>query len=92
MKQIPIAELIPGMVTAEDILIHNQKTLIPKGVVLTENIISRLEGYSIYYANIEDNLKNDFLQGLSSPMVAVNQNAFTADFPLAPLEDRKSVV
>ena len=60
MKQIPIAELAPGMVTAEDILIHNQKTLIPKGVVLTENIISRLEGYSIYYANIEDDLQNRF--------------------------------
>ncbi len=90
MKQIPIAELIPGMVTAEDILTHNQKTLIPKGVVLTENIISRLEGYSIYYANIEDDLKNDFLQGLSSPMVAVNQNAFTADFPLAPLDNQSN--
>lgn len=79
MKQIPIAELAPGMVTAEDILIHNQKTLIPKGVVLTENIISRLEGYSIYYANIEDDLQNDFLQGLSSPMIAVNQNIYAAE-------------
>ena len=79
MKQIPIAELAPGMVTAEDILIHNQKTLIPKGVVLTENIISRLEGYSIYYANIEEDLQNDFLQGLSSPMIAVNQNIYAAE-------------
>ncbi|GFI21842.1 cyclic di-GMP phosphodiesterase [Lachnospiraceae bacterium] len=78
MKQIPIAELTPGMVTAEDILTNNQNTLIPKGVVLTENIISRLEGYSIYYANIEDDLKNDLLQGLSAPMAA-NQNISATD-------------
>ncbi len=78
MKQIPIAELTPGMVTAEDILTNNQNTLIPKGVVLTENIISRLEGYSIYYANIEDDLKNDLLQGLSAPMAA-HQNISATD-------------
>ena len=52
MKQIPIAELIPGMVTAEDILSYNNKVIVPKGIILTENIISRLEAYSIYYANI----------------------------------------
>ncbi|MDE7476752.1 MAG: HD-GYP domain-containing protein [Lachnospiraceae bacterium] len=75
MRQIPISALIPGMVTAADILSYDHKTIIPKGIILTENIISRLEGYSIYYAYIEDNLIVD----LSMPMVnaAVNnmQNA-----------------
>lgn len=64
MKQIPVKELTPGMVTAQDILSYDNKTIVPKNVVLTENIIARLEGYSIYYAHIEDNLVED----LSTPM------------------------
>ena len=42
MKQIPITALIPGMVTAEDILTYDSQLIVPKNVVLTENIISRL--------------------------------------------------
>ncbi len=65
MKQIPIAELIPGMVTAEDILTYDSRIIVPKGVVLTENIISRLEGYSIYYVHIHENL----VEELNQPMI-----------------------
>lgn len=65
MKQIPVKELIPGMVTAEDILTYDNKMIVPKGVVLTENIISRLEGYSIYYVQITDNIIDE----LGSPMI-----------------------
>lgn len=64
MRQIPIAALTPGMVTAEDIISYDHVTIVPKGIILTENIISRLEGYSIYYAKIEDHLIVD----LSTPM------------------------
>ena len=65
MKQIPVKELIPGMVTAEDILTYDNKMIVPKGVVLTENIISRLEGYSIYYVQTTDNIIDE----LGSPMI-----------------------
>ena len=64
MRQIPITALTPGMVTAEDIVSYDHVTIVPKGIILTENIISRLEGYSIYYAYIEDDLATD----LYSPM------------------------
>lgn len=64
MNQIPVAELAPGMVTAKDIISYDSKTIVPKNVVLTENIIARLEGYSIYYAYIE----NDFGEDFSAPM------------------------
>ena len=53
MKQIPVTDLRPGMVTAEDILTYDLKMIVPKGVVLTENIISRLESYSGYYVHID---------------------------------------
>ena len=65
MKQIPVTDLLPGMVTAEDILTYDLKMIVPKGVVLTENIISRLEAYSVYYVHIEDTVINE----LNEPMV-----------------------
>lgn len=54
MKKVSLIELKPGMVTAEDVLNYDMKMVVPKGVVLTENIISRLESYSIYYVSIEN--------------------------------------
>ena len=78
MRQIPITALTPGMVTAEDIVSYDNETIVPKGIILTENIISRLEGYSIYYAQIEDNLVVD----LSTPMAnfaLLNQDAAIAN-------------
>ena len=83
MKQIPIAELTPGMVTAQDILSYDNKTIVPKNVVLTENIIARLEGYSIYYAYIEENLDND----LSVPMA--NQILHLPDPSISKLHSSK---
>ena len=80
MKQIPVAELVPGMVTAEDILAYNNKVIVPKGIILTENIISRLDAYSIYYANIEDNIDEE----LSTPMA--DQTLFVADASIVDLQ------
>ena len=65
MKQIPVTDLLPGMVTAEDILTYDYKMIVPKGVVLTENIISRLDAYSVYYVHIDDTVVNE----LNEPMV-----------------------
>ncbi|MDE6622048.1 MAG: HD-GYP domain-containing protein [Lachnospiraceae bacterium] len=64
MRQIPISALTPGMITAADILSFDNETIVPAGIILTENIISRLEGYSIYYAHIQD----DLIVDLSAPM------------------------
>lgn len=69
MKQIPVSELVPGMVTAEDVLTYDFTLIIPKGIVLTETIISRLEGYSIYYININDEIADE----LSQPIIGMSQ-------------------
>lgn len=85
MRQIPITALIPGMVTAADILSYEQETIVPKGIILTENIISRLEGYSIYYAHIED----DLIVDLSTPMASAAihmQSASISDLNNNPAE------
>ena len=64
MKQVPVAELIPGMVTDQDVVDYDSNIIIPKGVILTDNIIARLDSYSIYYVQINDNIVDE----LSKPM------------------------
>lgn len=76
MNQIPIAELSPGMVTAQDIISYDNKIIVPKNVVLTENIITRLEGYSIYYAYIENDLCEDFSAPMSNTIVSKLHGGF----------------
>lgn len=75
MKQIPVTDLIPGMVTAEDILTYDLKMIVPKGVVLTENIITRFEGYSIYYVRIEDEIANELYKPMALSKILENDNS-----------------
>ena len=80
MKQIPITALIPGMVTAEDILTYDSQLIVPKNVVLTENIISRLESYSIYYVNINDNIADEFYKPMAPDSDNINENPSILSF------------
>lgn len=66
MKQIPVKELIPGMITASDIFSVDSKMIVPKGVVLTENIITRLDSYSVYYVDINDDVFEEMKNPISS--------------------------
>lgn len=70
MKQIPVTNLVPGMVTANDVLTYDSKMIVPKDIVLTENIISRLEAYSIYYVNIREDIANDLYTPISNSQSA----------------------
>lgn len=54
MKKINVANLIPGMITAEDVFTYNNQLIVQKGVVLTDKTITRLEFYSIISIRIED--------------------------------------
>ena len=80
MKQIPITALIPGMVTAEDILTYDSQLIVPKNVVLTENIISRLESYSIYYVNINDDIADEFYKPMAPDSDNINENPSILSF------------
>ncbi len=56
MKKLRADELIPGMITAEDIYNYNDQLILPKGLVLTEKAISKLQFYAIYQVRIEDEM------------------------------------
>ena len=86
MKQIPVSELVPGMVTAEDVLTYDLTLIIPKGIVLTENIISHLEGYSIYYIYINDEIVDE----LSKPITDLQQLQEAPSIPTSKERIRSS--
>lgn len=54
MKRIKTSELIPGMVTAEDVYTYNNQLILPKGLILNDRTITKLAYYSIFHIKIED--------------------------------------
>lgn len=81
MKQLPVSDLKSGMVTAEDILTYDSKVLVPRGVVLTENIITRLDGYSIYHVSIEDKTADSLIRPIAFTDAVSNAAArFSREF------------
>ena len=54
MKKVPVRQLHPGMITAEDVYAIDGKLIVPAGIVLTENIILKLDSFDVYSVKISD--------------------------------------
>ena len=54
MRRVNTADLIPGMVTAEDVLSYNNQLILPKGLILNDKTITKLAFYSILQVKVED--------------------------------------
>lgn len=47
MKRVRVSELVPGLTTAEDVYSFNNQLVVEKGTTLDDEIITRLEYYSV---------------------------------------------
>ena len=54
MKHVRVAILVPGMITAQDVISSANQLILPRGLVLTDKAIARLESYEIKTIRIED--------------------------------------
>ncbi|MGN0377696.1 MAG: HD-GYP domain-containing protein [Suilimivivens sp.] len=54
MRRVNTADLVPGMITAEDVLSYNNQLILPKGLILTDKTITKLAFYSILQVRVED--------------------------------------
>lgn len=54
MKRVKVSELVPGMVTAEDVYNYSDQLVLPKGLVLNDQSITKLEFYAIMSIRIEE--------------------------------------
>lgn len=48
MKKVKIKDLVPGMKVEADVYSYDNRLIIPKGQVLTDQLITKLELYSVY--------------------------------------------
>ena len=72
MKRIKTADLVPGLVLAEDVYNFNGQMILPKGLVLTDKVITRLEFYSILSVRCEDAPSEDFQNESSETVIPAN--------------------
>ena len=54
MKRIATYQLVPGMKVAEDVYNFNKQLILPKNTILTDDIITRLDFYSVISVYIAD--------------------------------------
>lgn len=59
LQRVRISNLIPGMITSEDVYSYNNQMIVPKGTILNDKIITRLEFYSVLAIHVEDELASD---------------------------------
>lgn len=60
MKRLYTSNLLPGMIVGEDVFSFSNQLIIPKGLTLTDKMITRLEFYSIPYIKIKDSEDEPF--------------------------------
>lgn len=54
MPRILTQDLVPGMITAEDVFTYNNQLILPKNLELTDKTITKLEFYSILSVRIKE--------------------------------------
>lgn len=63
MRRVSTHDLVPGMVTAEDVYTYSNQLILPRGLVLTDKTITKLEFYSIINVRVEDSLADEYIGG-----------------------------
>ena len=54
MRRLYTSHLTPGMIVGEDVFSYANQLIIPKGHVLTDKTITRLEFYTVPYVKVKD--------------------------------------
>ncbi|MDO4189163.1 MAG: HD-GYP domain-containing protein [Lachnospiraceae bacterium] len=54
MKRVRVSELVPGLTSAEDVYSFNNQLVVEKNTVLTDEIITRLEFYSVLSIRVNE--------------------------------------
>ena len=76
MRKIDVAELVPGMVVAENIISFSNQLIYPAGYRLTDKAITKLTFYSVPFVCVEDEsdhfIQNVFAVLLSSGILQKN--------------------
>lgn len=86
MKRLLRSNLTPGMIVGEDVFSYANQLIVPKGMVLTDKIITRLEFYSIPYVKVKDDPDEPF----DSPVTYCDNEAGTKPAPVPDVPQKAS--
>ncbi len=75
MSKVLTQNLLPGMITAEDIYSYTNQLILPKNLVLTDKAITKLELYSVLSIRIKDE---------SEPAEPPEDNTYSAKIKSSP--------
>lgn len=67
MKRVRTSDLVPGMITAEDIFNYERQLILPRGSVLTDKSINKLTFYSILQIRIDDTVPESTVPTVATP-------------------------
>lgn len=68
MKKILVKDLLPGMITSEDIFAIDGQLILPKKVILSRRNIENLDAFGVYSVRVEDKMvPMDQLTGSDEP-------------------------
>ena len=84
MKKISTSQLVPGMVVGEDVLSFDRRTVLSKGTVLTDTLITRIELYGVLNVYIDDSEPEEPAAPVSKP--AAPKSAGTGERELSYFE------
>lgn len=54
MRRVKTSDLVPGMITAEDVYNYNNQLILPRGIILNDRTITKLAFYAIFNVKVED--------------------------------------
>lgn len=54
MRKVNVSNLVPGMITAEDVFNYDNQLIVPKGQILNDKAITKLTFYSVFQVRVED--------------------------------------
>ncbi len=80
MKRVNTENLIPGMVTAEDVFNYNNQLILPKGIILNDRTITKLAFYSILSVKVDDQAPEASLDNSSYDLSYAEKIRMSPDF------------
>ncbi len=79
MKKLPTSQLTPGMTVGSDVQSYDDRTVLAKGTVLTDTLITRLELYGILNVYIDDSVQVQPTAEVTAPLPAGAANPLTEE-------------
>lgn len=89
MRRLFTSRLTPGMIVGEDVFSYSNQLIIPRGLILTDKMITRLEFYSIPHIKVKDSPDEPFDAEVTEDDTLTNVPSSSPAIDITPEEREK---